>query len=99
MHQHSVATALDADLKKAKATVDATIDRIVSLAKTLRLDEHPLKTTAVNIEPRYDLDNQARLGGASVGYGSGAAKFLPGTIYVTAEVSVSFSIEDGLEEH
>lgn len=59
-------SVVDLDAKKAKAAVDATIAKIVSLARGLGVSDADLKTAAVNIEPRYDENNRARLRGFEV---------------------------------
>jgi uncharacterized protein len=59
-------SAVDADARKAKAAVDASVSKIVSLAKGLGIRADGLKTSAVNIEPRYDENNRARLRGYEV---------------------------------
>jgi uncharacterized protein YggE len=59
-------SVVDPDARKAKAAVDATVAKIVSLAKGLGVAEADLRTAAVNIEPRYDENNHARLRGYEV---------------------------------
>jgi hypothetical protein len=56
----------DADAKRAKASADAAVAKIVSLAQSLGVREGDLKTAAVNIEPRYDPDNPTKLRGYEV---------------------------------
>jgi uncharacterized protein len=59
-------SVIDPDARKAKAAVDATVAKIVSLAKGLGVAEVDLRTAALNIEPRYDENNRARLRGYEV---------------------------------
>src|SRR5882672_1264510 len=42
-------SVVDPDAKKAKAAVDASVTKIVSLAKSLGVSEEGLRTAAVNI--------------------------------------------------
>jgi uncharacterized protein len=58
--------ALDSDARKAKATVDAAIGRILALAASLGLQSDSVKSTALNVEPRYERDSDTRLRGYEV---------------------------------
>lgn len=57
---------VDPDARKAKAAVDASVSKIVTLARGLGIGADGLKTSAINIEPRYDENNHARLRGYEV---------------------------------
>jgi uncharacterized protein len=57
---------VDSDARKAKAAVDATVAKILSVAKGLGVAEVDLRTAAVNIEPRYDEKDRTRLRGYEV---------------------------------
>jgi uncharacterized protein len=59
-------SVVDPDARKAKAAVDASVSKILSLAKNLGIGEDGLRTAAVNIEPRYDENHRARLRGYEV---------------------------------
>lgn len=56
----------DADAKRAKTAVDATVAKIVALARSLKVADGDLKTAAVNIAPRYDMENPTRFRGYDV---------------------------------
>ena len=51
----------DSDARRAKASVDSIVGKVVSLAKGLKVGDSDLRTAAVNIEPRSDPDNPTRL--------------------------------------
>jgi len=53
--------AVDPAAKKAKVVVDQTIGRIVQLARELQVAETDLITGAVNIEPRYADEHEAKM--------------------------------------
>ena len=59
-------SVVDPDARRAKAAVDASVAKIVSLARSLGIADESVTTTAVNIEPRYDENNPARLRGYEV---------------------------------
>jgi len=59
-------SVVDSDARKAKAAVDATVAKILSVAKGLGVAEVDLRTAAVNIEPRYDEKDRTRLRGYEV---------------------------------
>src|SRR5262249_23745275 len=51
-------SVVDSDARKAKASVDAGVTRILSLARAQGVAETDLKTAAVNIWPRFDDNNR-----------------------------------------
>lgn len=103
-------SVVDPDAKKAKAAVDASVARIVSLAKALGIAEDALTTAAVNIEPRYDENNPIRLRGYEVAQSVTAVvrdlakldAFLDGAVQAGANrnfnVTVSSSREASLKQ-
>jgi uncharacterized protein YggE len=58
--------AVDPVAKKAKATVDQTIARIVQLARELQVPDTDLRTGAVNIAPRYADEYESKMLGYQV---------------------------------
>jgi uncharacterized protein len=52
-------SVVDSDARKAKAAVDASVARILSLARGQGIGDADLKTAAVNIWPRFDDNNRS----------------------------------------
>jgi uncharacterized protein YggE len=52
-------SVVDSDARKGKASVDASVARILSLARGLGIPEADVKTAAVNIWPRFDDTNRS----------------------------------------
>jgi uncharacterized protein len=52
-------SVVDQDARKGKSTVDASVARILSLARGLGIPDGDLKTAAVNIWPRFDDNNRS----------------------------------------
>jgi uncharacterized protein len=52
-------SVVDTDARKGKAAVDASVARILSLARGLGIPDADVKTAAVNIWPRFDDNNRS----------------------------------------
>lgn len=103
-------SVVDPDPRKAKAAVDASVAKIIALARGLGIAEESMTTAAVNIEPRYDENNPIRLRGYEVAQSvtvvvKDLAKldsFLDGAVQAGAnrnfDISVSSSQEAALRQ-